>query len=283
MIDFHVHSCISDGTCSPKEIIELAAANNLHAIALTDHDSIEGVAEAAREAKRLNINFLPGIEISAKYEGGRLLHILGLGIDPKNKKFLEGYEGVIKAREDSLPPILKSIEKQGIRIDYEILKERATRPYMDRHDIHRYFIAEGLCSHVQEVWDQYLDPIPYGAEELMDAQKAIEIIKEAGGLSFLAHYPKRIGLGGYTKSEMEKHIKRLMDMGLDGIEQYYPSFSEQEQEFVDFLVEKYDLLSSGGSDFHGGNRVGISLGIGDGNLNIPYSVFENIQKMLNTR
>lgn len=280
MIDLHTHSYLSDGTCSPKEIIKLAYKNNIKAIALTDHDNIEGNIEAENEAIKLNIDFLRGIEISARYEGGRIIHILGLGIDIKNKKFLEVYDSIKKAREESVINIISILRSQGIYIDYDTLRERSVNKYLDRYDIHRYFIDRGICTKAQEVWDKYLDPIPYGIEELIDVRKAIEIIKEAGGLSFLAHYNKKIGLYGYTKSELEEHILQLKNIGLDGIEQYYPSYSEEDKDYVNYLIEKYKFISSGGTDFHGNNRPDIFLGTGSNNLNIPYSIFENIQTIL---
>jgi len=98
MIDLHVHSYVSDGTNSPSEIIQMAYEREIKAVALTDHDSIEGIQEAEAEALRLKVNFLKGIEISTAYKSGRLLHILGLGIDTNNEDFLKAYNRMKKAR-----------------------------------------------------------------------------------------------------------------------------------------------------------------------------------------
>jgi hypothetical protein len=119
----------------------------------------------------------------------------------------------------------------------------------------------------------------------MDVHKAIEIIKEADGISFLAHYNKEIGFDGYLEHEVEKKIVELINFGLDGIEEYYPDFSEENREFVRYLIEKYNLLSSGGTDFHGKNRLDIELGKGYKNLDldVPYKIFENIKNALEKR
>jgi len=279
-IDLHVHSNKSDGTCSPKELIKLANQKGVKAIALTDHDNIDGLNEAEREASKQNILFLKGIEISSLYEDGRILHILGLGIDTSNKQFLEVYTKMKKAREESVKYILKILESKGIFIDINVLKRNSLNQYLDRYDIHRYFIQNGISNNAQFIWDQYLDPIAYGRDELLKAKDAIEIIRISGGLSFLAHYNKRIGLQGFNKHQIEHHIKKLISLGLNGIEKYYPSYSDEDTEYLDYLIDKYNLIPSGGTDFHGTNRPEIDIGVGNNNNIIPFSVYENILEKL---
>lgn len=283
IIDLHTHSIMSDGSCKPMEVIRLANENNIKAIALTDHDSIEGNDEAENEAKKLNIDFLPGIEISAKYDNKRMLHILGFGIDKNNKKFLNAYNNIKKAREESVSKILKILKGKGIDISIDVLKERGIKKHLDRYDIYNYFLTEKICSKPQEIWDKYLDPIPYGPDEIMDVPKAIEIIKEANGLSFLAHYNKSIGFNGYSNNEIEEKIVELINLGLDGIEEYYPDYSEENRAYAKHLIQKYNLISSGGTDFHGKNRTDIKLGKGYDNLNIPYEIYKKIKEKLKTR
>lgn len=281
IIDLHTHSVMSDGSYKPIEVIRLAREKNIKAIALTDHDSIEGNEEAEREAKELNIDFLPGIEISAKYDENRIIHILGVGINKNSKKFLEAYNNMKKEREDRVSEILKVLKEKGVDISIDVLKERCIKKQLDRYDIYNYFLTEKICSKPQEIWDKYLDPIPYGQGEVMNVQQAIEIIKEANGLSFLAHYNKSIGFNGYSNAEIEDKIIELIEFGLDGIEEYYPDFSEDNRNFVKYLRQKYRLISSGGTDFHGENRPCIELGKGYGNLNVPYEIYIKIKEKLN--
>lgn len=277
IIDLHTHSFISDGACSPKKLIEVAYKNNVKALALTDHDSIAGVKQIREVSKSYNIEILNGIEFSTLYRDGRILHILGLGIDVKNEIFLKSYYKMKKAREAAVPNILNHILiNHNLNIDINSLKEHSVDEYLSRYDIHRYIMNNKICNNSQVVWDKYLDPIPYKKDELLEVNEVLKIIKEAGGLSFLAHYNKEIGLGGFSKSEIEEHIKYLISLGLNGVERYYPSFKEEDYEFLDYLIEKYALVASGGTDFHGTNRSGIDVGIGAGNMAIPYVLYENI-------
>lgn len=276
MIDFHVHSYVSDGTTSPSEIIRIAYEKKIKAVALTDHDSVEGIVEAELEARKYKVNFLKGIEISTAYGEGRLLHIIGLGIDPSNEHFLKAYTEKRIAREEGIDRILEILKGQGISINIEELRKYAVGKYLDRHAITKYFVEKKLCNSVPEVWRNYLDPIPYGEEELFEADEALDLIKKSGGLSFLAHYNKRIGLAGYTEDEIEKHVKYLISLGLNGIERYYPSYSHKDIEHVEYLINKYKLIPSGGTDFHGSNRPEITLGKGKNNFFVPDSIYENI-------
>ncbi len=276
IIDLHVHSNISDGTLTPKEIVNLAIKDNISAVALTDHDSVEGVKALSIEATKNNLKFLTGIEISCEYGKGRILHLLGLGIDIDNVKFIKPYEEMKEARELGVNVVLKFIKNKGIDLTLDDLKELATNKYIDRYTIHRYFIKNNICNNAQEVWDKYLDPVPYEKGELIKVEDAIRIIKESGGVSILAHYNKKIGLYGYTESEKEEYIKYLVGKGLDGVERYYPSFTNNDYKFLDYIINKYSLVYSGGSDFHGENREDIKLGIGNGDLSIEYKVYENI-------
>lgn len=279
MIDLHVHSYVSDGSNTPSEIIRMAYDKRLKAVALTDHDTIEGIKEAEIEALKLKVNLIKGIEISVTYGEGRLLHILGLGINPSNEHFLEAYTKMKAAREDGMDKILHSLKaKHNISIDIDELRTYAIGKYLDRQAIPKYFLAKGLCDTVPGVWHNYLDPIPYGKGELMEIDETLDIIKKSGGYSFLAHFPKKIGFEGYTKNEIEENIKYLVSLGLDGIERYYPSFTPENIEYADYLINKFKLIPSGGTDFHGANRPEVSLGEAENNFFIPDSVYENIFK-----
>lgn len=281
IIDLHTHSYVSDGACSPKEVIEAAYKNNVKAIALTDHDSIAGIKEIREVSKSYNIEILAGIEFSVLYKDGRILHILGLGIDIKNKDFLKSYCRMKEIREAGVPNILKHILiHHGLNIDINTLKSRAVDEYLSRYDIYGYIIDNKICTNGQAVWDKYLDPIPYEKGELLEVDEVLKIIKQAGGLSFLAHYNKEIGLGGLNKTEIKEHLNYLISLGLDGIERYYPSYKEEDHEFLDYLINKYNLLASGGTDFHGSTRKGIDIGIGNGNMAIPYSLYKNLIETL---
>lgn len=272
LIDLHTHSYISDGKDSPSEVIEAANKNNLKAIALTDHDSIYGIIEATIAANKYKIEVIPGIEISALYTN-RIIHILGLGIDISNDYFLNKYTTMKKIRENNIPKILEILDKKhNLKIDIDYLHKVKFDEYLSRYDIYRYILENNICIDAQKIWDIYLDPIPYEKGELIKFHEAIKMIHEAKGLSFLAHYNKKIGLGGFNNQEIEEHIKYLISIGLNGVERYYPSFNCNDYEFLDYLINKYNLSYCGGTDYHGSNRANIDIGIGNGNMKIPYSI-----------
>ncbi len=281
-IDLHTHSYLSDGTLSPRQVIELAARNHIGVIALTDHDCIEGIAEAQQAADEYQVQLVTGIEISARYKDGKTLHILGLGIDLYNHEFAEAYQKIKKNRDASIDGIIARLNEQGVAISRELLIPYRAGQYLDRYAVLRYFMANRLCVEPQAVWDIYLDKIPYGEGEMWTVESALKTIKAAGGLSFLAHYTKRIGLAGYSPAEMKKHILYLKEKGLDGLERFYPSFSPAETAYADELIAEFDLLPSGGTDFHGSNRTGIDLGTGDGSFGVPHCVYEAIREALNS-
>lgn len=283
IIDLHVHSCISDGTLFPEEIVDLAIKRSISAVALTDHDSVEGVKIFSKEAIKHGLGFLTGIEISCKYKNDRILHILGLGMDIDNINFVNPYKRMKEARENGLENVLKFVKNKGIDITIEGLKVLATNKYIDRYTVHRYFIKNNICNDAQEVWDKYLDPVPYTDSELIKVENAIKMIKDSGGVAILAHYNKKIGLKGYTQNEMEEHIRYLVNEGLDGIEKYYPSFTESDYRFLDYIINKYNLIYSGGTDFHGENRRDIKIGIGQGDLCIRYEIYKKILNKLKNK
>lgn len=275
LIDLHTHSYISDGSFSPTEVIKAAKKNNLKAIALTDHYSIAGLKEASMEAEKYKIELINGIEISSLYKDGRMLHILGLNIDINNKYFLKSYSKMKMTREKNIPKILKHIENTyGLSIDINDLHKEKYDNYLSRYDIYRYIIENNICIEAQKVWDIYLDPIPYEKDEVIPVDEAIKMIHEAGGKSYLAHYNKKIGLGGLNNDEIEKHIQYLLSIGLNGVERYYPPFNNNDYKFLDYLISKYKMPYSGGTDYHGSNRGNIDIGIGDGTLKIPYSIIK---------
>lgn len=275
-IDLHIHSYISDGSIAPKDIVDLAIKNNIRAIALTDHDSIEGIEELSKYAKKLELDFLTGIEISCKYKDNKIIHILGLGIDVNNPNFINPYKEMKLARENGLDEVIKYITDKGINISKEDLQNLSTNKYIDRYTIYRYFIENNICSNPQEIWNKYLDKVPYGKGELINVEDAIDMIIKSGGVAMLAHYNKEIGFKGYTKEEIEENIKYLVKKGLSGVELYYPSFKREDYEFLNYIIDKYDLIYSGGTDFHGKNRKDINLGIGNGDFYVPFSIYEMI-------
>ncbi len=277
MIDLHVHSNVSDGSFTPMELARLAKKRGLEAFALTDHESIAGDAEAAAEAKRLGLGFLPGMEMTVDYRDRRL-HIVCLGFSIEHPAFQKLYKKIRSIKEAKMGELLAGIRSRGIEISEELVQPYVTGN-MDRYAIMRYLVALRLYDHAQPLWDHYIDPAvqELGLDYNVKAEEALPAIREAGGVTSLAHFHKRLGLLGLTRAEQEKAIAELQSMELLGMERYYPSYSEEDACFAERMIRKYGLLPTGGTDFHGTNRPGIELGTGwQGNISIPYHYYENI-------
>ncbi len=276
MIDLHAHTHISDGTASPKDIIRMAKEAGLSAIAITDHDTIDGLAEAQQEANRLAVNFVNGIEFSATFGDNRLIHILGLGLDISNEQFLQIYTQYRKTRANKLSLVFDDMRAMGVHVTTEDVTPFITGEFMDRQALAKYLVAKGYTNSVRESWKKYLDKIDYYEGELIHPQTAFEAIHAAGGKAFLAHYHLKIGLNGYSGAETQTRLQQLKDWGLDGMEAYYPSFSEEDQARCFQIIQDFDFIASGGTDFHGENRPHIQLGIGEGNFHVPDEILEEI-------
>lgn len=276
MIDLHVHSSISDGSYSPEEVVCRAKTMGLKAFALTDHDSIDGLETAHKVALKVGIELINGIELSVYNGEHKLMHFLGLGLNIHNRQFRKLYEAYRIRREAHTLHVFDALSKMGVDFKLEDAKPYMTGKWLDRQAICKGLVAKGYVASILEGWLKYLDRIPYLEKELCGQEEAIEMIHAAGGKVFLAHFTKPIGLGLFSRSEREARLSKLRDLGLDGIEAYYPSFTKEEQEEAQYYLEHLGLIASGGSDYHGANRIETELGIGEGNLKVPEMLMDPI-------
>ncbi|MDF2564652.1 MAG: hypothetical protein K0Q53_1047 [Massilibacillus sp.] len=277
IIDLHTHSNISDGSYTPSEVIELAHDAGINAIALTDHDTIAGVSEAQAKAKKLGVEFLPGMEMSVQYKSRRL-HIVALGFDRHHPAFQMLYKKIRRIKESGVAGAVEKIRAKDIDVSMAMLEKNfTTTDNVDRYAIMRYFVSLNMFDNVQKIWDNYINPAFIGFDANITAEEGFAAIRAAGGITSLAHYQKRLGLGGMTRSEQEATIQELMALGLDGMEGYYPNYSEEDQDFATYLIDKYKMLPTGGTDFHGKNRSNVVLGTGiDNNMSVPYEWYQSI-------
>ena len=287
--DLHVHSLVSDGSMTPYEIAAYAKKRGLSSFALTDHDNVQGNAEAAAAAKDLGLGFLPGMELSTAFHGHKI-HILCLGFDAEHPAFQQLYQRVRASKEAKIPEIIAYIREksreEGRSID--ITPDRV-QPFaygkLDRYAIMRYLVSLHIFDHAQPLWDNYLDPAVHalGLDAIIEPREALPLIHAAGGRTSLAHYHKRIGLKGETREQQERFIAELHALGLDGMEAWYPSYTEDDQAFARHLIGKYHLLPTAGTDYHGKNRPGIELGSGRGEvLCIAQTYFDGIATQVAT-
>lgn len=262
-IDLHVHSNISDGTLTPTEVVKMAADMGLAAIALTDHDTIDGIEEALLAGERYGVQVIPGIEISADYKGSDL-HILGLGIDYRNEKFASRVAVCRDSRHDRNLKMVDKVREQGFPITWEIMLERFGDNSITRAHFAKYLADEGYVDTKDEAFAKYFNPGRpcYVSRYKVTPFEAIDMILEANGHPVLAH-PL---LYKMPLDRLESVIVMLKDHGLHGIEALYSLNRPEDDAFLMKLAKRHGLYITGGSDFHGAIKPDISLGKGKGNL-----------------
>ena len=268
-IDLHVHSNISDGTMTPEQVVKLAADSGLAAIALTDHDTIDGIEEAVKAGEEYGVKLIPGIEISAEYKGSDL-HILGLGIDYKNKEFADKVALCRDSRDNRNLKMVEKINQQGFPLTWEIMVERFGNNSITRAHFAKYLLDEGYVQSKEEAFAKYLNPgCPcYVARQKVTPKEAIEMILGAGGHPVLAH-PL---LYKMSPDRIDSLVVMLKEYGLQGIEALYSLNRPEDDAFLKKLAARHKLYITGGSDFHGAIKPDISLGTGKGNLKITSDI-----------
>lgn len=273
-IDLHVHSNHSDGTCSTKELVDLAIAQGLKAIALTDHDTTAGLEEIISYAKEKEIEIIPGIELSTEY-CGKDIHILGLYINPYNPGFQKHLIAFQESRVNRNRKMCENLAEEGIDITYENLMNTFQGAVITRAHYARYLLDKGYVKSMKEAFERYVGDHcrAFVPREKITPARAVSLILEAGGIPVLAHPI----LYRFSDANLETLVKELKEAGLMGIEAVYSTYAPSEERQVKQLAKKYDLLLTGGSDFHGSNKKDIQLGIGRGHLFVPDEFLDKLK------
>jgi predicted metal-dependent phosphoesterase TrpH len=281
-IDLHVHTNISDGTLTPTQVVQRAHDLNLSAIAITDHDTIAGVAEAKQAALDLagdsiELEVISGVEISAEYHG-KDIHILGLYVNENDETLISELKLALEKREERNEQMTARLREDGIPIHIEDLYYGEPNTVITRAHFARFLVENHYAKNNNEAFSRYLDSSTkyYVPRTYMTPQTAINLIKDAGGIPILAH-PLLYKLDLKGLDELVAYVKSL---GIVGIETIYSSNTGFDEGIVRRYVNKYDLLMTGGSDFHGENKPLIELGSGRGNLVVPYEILEAIKAKL---
>lgn len=276
-IDLHTHTTASDGTLTPSELVAYAAEKGLCAVAVTDHDTTEGIAEALSAADGRELNVIPGIEISSMYD--RLeIHIVGLFIDPENTSLLEWLTALRQSREERNKKMLTVLSDMGIEISYDELSEFAAGSIITRAHFAGIMLKKGYITSINEAFDRLIgDRCPaYIPRELPDYKTSINMIRSAGGIAVLAH-PLLYKIN--TKG-LEDMVSELAAASLTGIEAYYSTHSPSDTKYIKRLAQQNRLLLSGGSDFHGSNKKNLDLGTGYGTLAVPADLIDTLKGAL---
>jgi predicted metal-dependent phosphoesterase TrpH len=271
--DLHVHSNLSDGTYSPEEVVRLAKQAGLAAVALTDHNSIDGLERFLETGEKYNIETVPGIEISTEYNGVEL-HVVCLCVGRERFSKIKEFLSIPKTKkEESNRMLALKLCENGYEIDYEELK-KTTVGLPNRVHFARALVEKGYIKTIEEGFDSILSEGKglYLPPKRLTTFETLEFINSINAVSILAH-----PLLDLTEEELLKFLPQAVAHGLDGMEVRYSTYSEKEQEFAEKTAKEFGLLASGGSDFHGENKPDISLGLGKGNLQVPYEFLEKIK------
>lgn len=256
MIDLHAHSHASDGQLAPAELVRLAHQQGVTSLALTDHDTVAGIAEAAATAQALGIELVPGIEVSASFNG-REVHILGHFVDPANARLASYGEEMRAARVARIEAMLDRLESLGVSLTLEKVSAFSGGYNLGRPHLARALVAYRFCHSMREAFDRYIGngrPAYVEHRELSSAD-AIELIHGAGGVATLAHpFSSRLSLAD---------VERLAGEGLDGIEANHPEHNEGDRGKLVKLAYRLELVPTGGSDYHG-PEVSPGRYLGDG-------------------
>ena len=246
-VDLHTHSSASDGEYPPAQLVEKAKEAGVEVLALTDHDTLDGLEEAVRAGKSLGVTVLRGVELGARED--RHMHILGLGLRADCPDLAQLCQTLKDSRDQRKYRIIDFLKEKGICIDLAEVEALAGGDVIARPHFARVMVQHGYVADTREAFDRYLDTDEYQKIERFkaDAPTCIEAIHRAGGQAVLAH-PYQLG---FCAEKLEQTVRWLKDSGLDGLECHYPRHTPQMVEQFLALAEKYHLHASAGSDFHG--------------------------------
>ena len=282
-IDLHTHSTRSDGTLTPAELIRYAAQKGLAAIALTDHDTIDGIEEAVQAARSLSSQdpdalvpeVIPGVELSTEYRG-KDIHIVGLFIDWQNREFADRLRGFADARIYRNRKMCSLLTENGCPVSYEDLEAAFPDTVITRAHFAQYLLDRGMISSIDEAFRKLIgDDCPcFVPREKVTPHDAVRFLLRFGGVPILAH-PLQYKMG---ETELDALVASLTGLGLDGIEVYYSTHRQADTANLSRIAEKYGLLLSGGSDFHGTRKQNLDLGTGYGHLYVPDTILPPIRE-----
>lgn len=274
-IDLHTHSLKSDGAQTPADVVRTAYAAGLSAMALADHDNIEGVPEAIAEGERLGIEVIPAVELSAQSDTE--LHILGYFIDIKNKRLNDAMAYALQVRDQRQEDTCRKLNEQGFQITMDELRQEAHgNPVLCRAHFAQIMVRKGYAASVQEAFTKYLSVgcYAYSNRQALTGPEAVSLIREAGGIAVAAH----LHLIKMPDEQLKEYLKSLIPYGLDGVEGYYTDYTPDMEQRYRKMAKELGLVISGGTDYHGANKPHISIGTGRGNLEIPYTVLVGLRE-----
>jgi hypothetical protein len=275
VLDLHAHSDASDGSMSPTALVELGAGVGLAALALTDHDTVAGVAEAARAAVGKRMRFVPGVELSARMDDGTL-HICGLFIDDEHPAMTAFLADVLRLREERNARLIARLAELGMPVTFDEAVEASGGEIVGRPHFAAILIRKGFAASMGDVFKRILGRggVAHVFKERREPEECIAAIRAAGGVPVLAH-PDQTNRKGAALDDLVGELKRL---GLVGVETFCTSYTSQMAHDYAQIAKRHGLVRSGGSDFHGAPKPDVRLGRGFGSLRVPDSLLAPIEE-----
>ena len=276
--DLHTHSCYSDGTCTPEEIIAKAEALDLSAVALTDHNTVAGIPEFLAAAQESSVEAIPGVELSTNY-GETELHIVGLFLPPeKLNAVTELTDRFNRKKEESNRLLVQNLCRAGYFLDYESIRRSHPEGTVNRAVIASALLEKGYIGSVSEAFQGLLSKRSgyYIPPDRLPSFEAIRFLRSIGAVPLLAHP----FLNLKTEGALRQFLSEAVPCGLAAMETMYPSFSPETTALARQIAREFGLQESGGSDFHGAAKPHISLGRGKGNLAIPAAIVEDLKNCI---
>lgn len=281
LIDLHTHTYVSDAEIhlSPEKLVKLAYSNNIKAIAITDHDSIVNIDRAIKAGKKYSIEVVPGIELST-FEDKLELHILGYYISYKDQEFLNALKKQILGRNKRAKIIIEKFNAAGANINFSKIKNKINGDYVAQYHIALELVKQGFVDSIFEALKEMakggIAHVPYYEvkEYLFDLNSGIKFLRKYNGITILAH-PGSLKLNKKVEKDL---IKNMVYEGLQGLEVFSRKHTSEQTEYYKNLAHKYNLLITGGTDFHGLNKK-MLVGTWDGNLKVPYTLLEKLKSI----
>lgn len=273
--DLHLHTYYSDGTSTPTELVDMADKCGIATIALTDHNTVRGLREFLAAAKEKGVDAIAGIEFSVDYRD-RELHLLALGIKEEYfaeiEKLMEDY---LLMRHKTNRAMIKALCDDGYLLDYDEILGKSGNDYVNRAHIAAELVEKGYATSIRQAFNTFLRVDgPYFRKRILpDVFDMIEYIEKIGAVSILAHPFLQ-----FDEAGLREFLREAKDHGLCGMETVYTEFSEEQTAMARALASEFDLLESGGSDFHGDNKPDVAFGVGFGQLRVPASFANKIKK-----
>ena len=275
-VDLHTHSTASDGSDPPGRVVELALEAGLSALALTDHDTLEGVAAASQAASSTDLELIPGVELSLGYDHGGL-HLVVLWLEPGPGPLQDRLAGLQRGRDGRNLQIVEILTRLGMPVTMEEVEEEAGGGSVGRPHIAAVMVAHGYVPDIRTAFDLWLGrgKPAYAERDRLDPGEAIDLARESGGVPVLAH-PHTLGIT--NAPAMADLLTGLKRAGLVGLEAVYSGYRRHEREGYSDLARRFGLVPSGGSDYHGAYKPGLMLGSGFGDLVVPESLLEQLRE-----